>query len=1318
MYALIPVLRRYGFVVILLTCTTVLRVASAQDPTITTQPQSLTNKAGSYPSFSVGATGTEPLEYQWYKDGQALGTGSWTGERTNVLTIQYARKVNEGAYFVVVTNSVGSVTSAVATLMVLDPAIGAQPASQNIPPRGIAGLSVGALGTAPFRYQWRFGGNAITGATNSFVGVYGAATNAGVYDVMVSNLYGSVTSTPGVVTVNMSAIDDWVPDANAIVHTTAVQPDGRVVVGGSFTALGAYARNRIGRVFADGTVDSQFNPNANGDVYCILQLPDGKLLVGGAFTTLGGRTCKYLGRLNADGTLDTNFTATAAGAIYCLAWQYDGQILAGGVNKLMRFGMNGTVDTTFNPVVGGTIYSIVAQDITPVAETGIVIGGSFMSIAGGGRQNLARLKYSGQLDTYFNTPVTGTIYAMASMGGGVVIGGQFSKVGQTTRVNLARLDLLGLLVDSFDPGANNTVYSLTLQTDGGILVGGAFGTLGGVQRSYVGRLFANGSIDPLFNPGANQTVYSLALQADGRLIAGGLFTSFSSAARKYLARLDATNDIAQSLTVAGGRITWVRGGALPYVDEVMFEQYVQGTGWVPLGAGERVNNGWQVTGTVSSDATLRAWGKASGGRGGGSGSIIQYATGPVVILTQPLGRNITGPATTVLSVEAGGAGPFTYQWYRNGVPLTGATDSVFPSATTGSYQVTVCNPWGCVQSEVATSWRFNSVETAARPNPDNSVYALALQADGKVLLGGAFSVLWGNARPFLARLNVDGSFDTNFDANVGGTVLCLAVQADGRILMGGTFTNVGGVPKYCLARLNEDGTPDTGFTANAAGGAFGTAVYCLSPQSDGKLLVGGSFGSISGQPRTCLARLQSDGSADSGFVPGSNLHPDREVNSILQAPGGLIMVGGKFAITPNAYQTYMWVQPNGSYAGSGYPVPMLLSSAVYAMLSQPDGKVILGGYDVRIDSGSGRMLARLNADHSPDTTFSASADGPVFCFAAQADGNILVGGAFTMLNGVSRLGLGRLTADGALDTAFNPAVTGTNIGVYAVAPQPEGKICVAGTFTNIGGSTRYNFARLPTTAFVSENWIYDGTTLAWLRAGTAAEFESVSLESSADGTTWEPVADASRAGDAWQFTGVSLPLAQPVRARGKVIASGIDTWENLAPLKAPEIATQPVSRTNALGSIAGFYVAVQGQGPFAYQWFRNGVALQDGGPIAGAQSALLTFRVDDLSAGAYYVTVTNLFGATNSLVASLATYDLATPPVILANEPSLGIYTNRFTFRFQGVPGQTCVVEQSDTLKFWSSVSTVVISSFNPVVFTDPSPPTAAQRFYRIRLQR
>ena len=84
-----------------------------------------------------------------------------------------------------------------------------------------------------------------------------------------------------------------------------------------------------------------------------------------------------------------------------------------------------------------------------------------------------------------------------------------------------------------------------------------------------------------------------------------------------------------------------------------------------------------------------------------------------------------------------------------------------------------------------------------------------------------------------------------------------------------------------------------------------------------------------------------------------------------------------------------------------------------------------------------------------------------------------------------------------------------------------------------------------------------------------------------------------------------------------------------------------MSVTNALGSIAGFYVGLQGPGPFWCQWYHDGVPLEDSGRIAGAHGPLLTVQVLGIDAGDYWVTVTNLFGSVTSGNAALTTLDLS-----------------------------------------------------------------------------
>src|SRR5205807_3193554 len=115
----------------------------------------------------------------------------------------------------------------------------------------------------------------------------------------------------------------------------------------------------------------------------------------------------------------------------------------------------------------------------------------------------------------------------------------------------------------------------------------------------------------------------------------------------------------------------------------------------------------------------------------------------------------------------------------------------------------------------------------------------------------------------IARLNPDGTLDT-FNPNANGTVYAMAVQADGRILLGGNFTSIGGQTRNNIVRLNSDGTLDA-FDPNA-----NERVFSIAVQADGKILAGGFFTSIGGQPRNRIARLDpTTGLADS-FVPNAN----------------------------------------------------------------------------------------------------------------------------------------------------------------------------------------------------------------------------------------------------------------------------------------------------------------------------------------------------------------------------------------------------------------------------------------------------------------
>ena len=143
---------------------------------------------------------------------------------------------------------------------------------------------------------------------------------------------------------------------------------------------------------------------------------------------------------------------------------------------------------------------------------------------------------------------------------------------------------------------------------------------------------------------------------------------------------------------------------------------------------------------------------------------------------------------------------------------------------------------------------------------DNVVDSVAVQADGKVLLGGDFTTLQPNgapaatARNYIARVNADGTLDTGFDPKASDIVFSVAVQADGKVLLGGGFTTLqpNGAPaataRSKIARVNADGTLDMGFDPKANG-----PVLCVAVQADGKVLLGGQFTTL--QPNGCAKLL-------------------------------------------------------------------------------------------------------------------------------------------------------------------------------------------------------------------------------------------------------------------------------------------------------------------------------------------------------------------------------------------------------------------------------------------------------------------------------
>jgi uncharacterized delta-60 repeat protein len=338
------------------------------------------------------------------------------------------------------------------------------------------------------------------------------------------------------------------------------------------------------------------------------------------------------------------------------------------------------------------------------------------------------------------------------------------------------------------------------------------------------------------------------------------------------------------------------------------------------------------------------------------------------------------------------------------------------------------------------------------------VNAIVVQSDGKVIIGGQFTTVKGLARRNLARLNADGSGDPSFTPGApftsSTTIYALALQADGKVLVGqDSYAN------YGLTRLNADGSYDTNFNSNAyaaiasAGPFYPFSVSALLVQPDGKVLYAGEN----------LLRLNSNGTLDTNF----NSAAIGYVYSMARQPDGKLIVGGYFYSdfvggTPIGYGLAR-LNTDGPLDNTFNQAPGQ-GGLFLSIVLQPDGKLLVGG---RFVGTNGACIARLNGNGTVDSTFAEVTGSGLGgkpetrAIGLQPDGKLLIGGIFTPINGYPRTNLARLNANGTLDLSFtNDAVGPFDASVQAISVQADGTAFLGGTFTTLNGASRSRVARL------------------------------------------------------------------------------------------------------------------------------------------------------------------------------------------------------------------------------------------------------------------
>jgi|GEM_PF-2565818 Predicted periplasmic ligand-binding sensor domain len=1139
----------------------------------------------------------------------------------------------------------------------------------------------------PVAYQWFLNGVAIPGANSaSYTKPALSVAEAGLYTLVATNAAGPVSSTalhvvvqprPGRVAPGQVASGR--PSFVNGVQTVSPLPDGGALIGGFFNANASsnIPNDYLIRVRPDGSADTGFTPALNNTVAALLAQPDGKILVAGSFTTVNGATQRYLYRLNVDLTPDTAFNSAVATAINTswgqptdLALDSTGRVYLSFNNfssggSIWRFSSAGVLDEAYTvSASGGGVTTLAIQ-----ADDRLVVGGTFTSINRFGqtmvaKYRVARLGADGLTDAGFTASqgnMTINDLVVAPSGRLFVVGG----TGSGTSILEISGDT-GATVRSTLGGAQ--VYEAAVGPDGRFAGARAgVGGSGSVFRLNI-PADATASADSTFNVGTgpNQPAVSLAYAADGSLWIAGTFTTFDGFASGGVVKLQgsagdpgivnqpvradvnpgATARFAVGATGTNLGYRWLKNGE-PLSDDAR----IGGSTTAVLAiagvtASDDANYSVEVTGGAPETTVTSAPAKLN-------------VLGAPAVAVSPASATPALGSTITLAADVLAATPATYVWKRDGVTIadggrysgatTGALVITGVNATdNGAYTLTVTNAHGSASTTPATVTADAYVAGALDPatawvralNTSTQLNAILHLPDGRTLVGGTASSAGGGVLDSagtsissgLVLVDAQGNLSSTPAGSFARQVNVVRPLPDGKFLVAGSFSAVNGGSAVSAVRLNADLTRDNTFTPVSTNITFVAA----HGDAQGRVYLGGSFNNYNGQTgHNHLVRLKPDGSLDPDF----NAVLNGAVASIVSLPDGRFYVGGAFS----------------THSPSALPVPGLLRfladgrvdpsfSAASLTIGTPNALAV--DAQGRVIVGTAFGIRRLLPDGSLDDTFSTtvSVNNGVRALAALPDGKILVGGFFT--SPTNRFF--RLNADGTRDTAFDVGTgfthtSGSNIAVTSIAPDSLGRVWLGGHgFTAYKGvaSSALGFAVLQSEA---------PATFAFTRLPTAAHLnfgDTVTFAAAATGNngfTWQwlkngaPLSDGPGVSGAKTATLTLSGLAAAnagdysVRITGPGGVSLTSPASPLAvgPIVAPPVITaSPSDATRDLGASVTFTGAAKGALPLAFQWFHFDTPLsdgtQDGVTISGATSHALTIGgLTFAQAGEYRLRVTN-----------------------------------------------------------------------------------------------
>jgi uncharacterized lipoprotein YddW (UPF0748 family) len=1239
------------------------------DPVITTQPTGQAVGVGSNAVFTVAASGTSPLSYQWRRNGANLSnSGNISGATTATLTIAGVTLANGGNYTIVVSNSVGLVTSSTAALTAVEPPqITSEPSSQSVTVGAIVSFQVGATGTAPLVYQWRCEGTNIPGATaSSFTRSNVQAIHAGNYSVVITNTAGMAISANALLTVSNAA---------------------QTVVLSNIWNIRASARAYV----TSGTTERGLAIHSVSNHVLIVS----RATNSGAIVAVNASTGQNLSKtLNTGGVTGGTFALNKVGV------SSDGVVYAANLTtsstttpfKIYRWTDYGTAPTVaYSGMPDGGLTARWGDSFAlrgSGTNTQIIISGA----GGSGQATNAVI-----LTTVDGVNFTATVLnptpaiAPAEFARGICFGEGNSFYSKDRGTNIAKKF-------NFDVSTGTATQISTVTGLDDYVIAVAFDT----DRNLLSCVVDDNTIN---NSGHSLRVYNISTPTAPVVVSNFNFVAIGNGTNTFnsnfggmvdtdgttIVGLDTQNGVV-ALSVRDAELPVITSSPESYTGNAgstaVFSVEASGSNlsyqWrkagVNLGDGGKISGASSATLTVSnvsqseagvydvlvsnSDATVT------------SGQATLTVIDPPLITAAPASQTNNAGSSAMFTVGVSGTAPFSYQWRKNGVELSD-NENINGSATgtltlgyvaqfdAAAYSVVVTNAAGSATSAAGTLTVYDPPTIQIQPQ-GQSIGAGSNATFTVSAAGGGLNYRW--------RRN---GVDLQNGPRVSGVataslVLSGLVQGDGANYSVVITNTAGSITSSDAALAVIDPpvitshpvseTSDAGTTASFNVSATGTGPLNYQWRHNGSALTDDRNVSGSTTPTLVLddvlaaqagqyTVLVSNGAGQALSSAATFTVNDPIINS---QPESITVVAGDPAIfTVQAYGTeqltYQWKKGNATLSNAGR-----ISGADTATLTITDSESgDAGNYSVIVQSQAGGSVTSATVELEVQTppsivtqpvggTFTAGtnvtmtvvADGdePLY-FQWRKDGTNIttsgnVGGANTATLTITNIASLNAGVYSVVVTNVAGSATSANAQLLvqippAIVNQPSG-----GTF-NVGSNATLTVVATGDQP-LSYQWRKNGTNL--VNGGSVTGSTTATLALTAMTTA-----------DAGFYTVIVTNVA------GSVTSSQTEIIVRVP----PAITQQPAGGSFTLGTNVTLTVVASGDLPLSYQWQKDGTNVVNGGGVSGTATASLTLsNVQSVHSGLYRVVVSNNAGTATSANAQIVVIG---PPLIVT-QPVGGAY--------------------------------------------------------------